>query len=118
MKNLCIFLLTGVVAGFAAEPCVLLDKSIAAPGWALLARELLRRTSAAFGLFTGNFPDARGYPRQTPWWGTLDAPVDAIEDFYNRCPPRAQCAGSTAEFYVKLAAGRVTGLRLREAVCE
>ncbi|MGH9675366.1 MAG: hypothetical protein ACRD44_19515 [Bryobacteraceae bacterium] len=53
------------------------------PAWALLERELLRRSSEACERFAQKYVDERGYLAHTPRWGTLDGPDDAIETFYN-----------------------------------
>ena len=67
----------------AAEVTLVVDQSMAPPGWALMERELLRANSRAAEAFAAKYVDYRGYLLHTARWGTLDGTDDAIETFHN-----------------------------------
>lgn len=73
--------LGAAAAGSAqASPSIRVATSMAAPGWALLQRELLRTTTEACKVFYNRYFDERGYFLHFERWGANDGPDDTIEN--------------------------------------
>lgn len=75
-----IFAILGPRHHLAAADPLTLDKTVSAPVWALLERELLRANSAACAEFFAKYFDERGYLLCVERWGGDDGADDAIEN--------------------------------------
>lgn len=68
------------IPGRAAAAPIEVATPMAAPGWAMLQRQLFRANAEACEAFYARYFDARGYFRCFERWGANDGPDDAIEN--------------------------------------